>query len=728
MLASLFLGASLSLTSPIAPAATPTALAPASALLTATVEDIDDLKSRFAEEKEEVSSELLEAFTELGSEEAFDFLLDAYQKELETGAAQRRVLRSMAGFVDADPDLRRKALDLLEISIKQLDKKVRLRNAAVETLGEMEDPGRESLSEIILQVSTAGVRQKALEVFAEGMDGEDRDWLADIWRQKVKARSLSGGPRFTIFELSAEAMSVKELEESLSNPELRVRVAAMDALALKETEICVDRAEDLWKAAQTPPRERAAAARVLLRHDARGFTKVLIESVEESTRNANQSMTPWWKVAADAVRSVNDPDVNKAVGKYVSKAKNGGKLFVMRALRSADAKTVDSAAKKGLKDKALEVRVAAIRLLLESAVDRVPDQLLKLAIKAKDENEQVLAIQAVTDLRGADPAWIAELEKLAEKSRDVRVKSEALLQLGVLGEFHGELLTEALASDNPSLFRSGIRTVEALRSAEAVTLLIDRLGAGNTTFDAEATNVLGHLTGLRYRKNIDAWKNWWVDQADKFDPLSKERWSEINETRLELARTANTKAEFFGVQLETERIIFVVDVSGSMQEAIKDTGYGGGSSTGGGRGGPTRLDAAKQELTQALAKLDETAYFNILSFSGGVNALAKRMGKAAGKHLNKAKEFVGRMTPGGGTNIYGGFETAFADELVDTIIFLSDGQPSEGETIDPIAITERVKAWNAGRNVTVHCVSIGIDLGLLRRIAKDNGGEYTFIP
>ncbi|MHC4377766.1 MAG: VWA domain-containing protein [Planctomycetota bacterium] len=725
MLASLFLGAALPLIAPTVPAPALDALSATPAVL--AVDDLDALVKRLEEEKEEVSSEVLDEIVALGTEAAFDALLDGLQKGFETEAAKRRTLRALAGFTGADPEIRRRALDVLEVTAKQLDNKVRLRNTAIETLGKLEDPGRESLSQLILQVTTAGVRQKALDVFAETMDQKDREWLAQIWREKVKARSLAGGPRFSIFEYSADVMSVDELTEALSNPELRVRVAALDALSLKEGEVCVDRARDVWENPQSPTRERAAAARTLLRHDPKRFVKVLIESVGDSTVNANQSLDPWWRVAADAVRAVNDPDVNDAVAKFIGKAKNGGKLFVLRALRDAEPKPVDSAAKKGLKDKHLEVRVAAIRLLQESAVDRVPDELLKLALKGKDESEQVLAIQAVSELRGSDPAWIEELETIATKSRDVRVKSEALLQLAKLGEFREELMLEAMTSENPGAFRAAIRAVEALRSSEAVGMLVAQLGSGNSTFDAEATNVLGHLSGLRYRKNIEAWKRWWGDQGDDFQPLSEERWEEINETRLELARNANTKAEFFGVQLETERIVFVVDVSGSMQEAIKDQGYGGGSSAGAGRGGPTRLDAAKGELRQALDKLEEDAYFNILSFSGGVNALSKRMGKAQGKHLDKAKEFVGRMTPGGGTNIYGGFETAFADELVDTIIFLSDGQPSEGETTDPIVIAERVKAWNAGRNVTVHCISIGIDLGLLRRIARENGGEYTFI-
>ncbi len=730
MLASLFLGAALPLMAPTAPVLAPVEPLPAVLELASTAEDLESLVKRLEEEREEVSSEVLEAIVALGTEDAFNVLLDKLregQGGWETEAAKRRTLRALSGFTSADPELRRRALDVLELTAKKLDNQVRLRNTAIETLGEMEDPGRESLTQLILQVTTAGVRQKALDVFAESMDQKDREWLADVWREKVKARSLSGEPRFSIFEHSADVMSVDELKVALSNPELRVRVAALDALSKKEAEVCVEHAEGVWENQQSPTAERAAAARTLLRHDARSFTKALLESVEESTRGGNLSLNPWWRVAADAVRAVNDPDVNDDVAKFITKGKNGGKLFVLRALRDAEPKAVDSAAKKGLRDRDLEVRVASIRLLLESAVDRVPDELLKLATRGKDESEQVLAIQAVSELRGADPAWIEELGELAEKSRDVRVKSEALLQLAKLGEFRQELMLEAMTSENPGAFRAAIRAVEALRSPEAIGILVGQLGSGNTTFDAEATNVLGHLSGLRYRKNVEAWKRWWEDQGAEFEPLSELRWKEINETRLELARNANTKAQFFGVQLETERIVFVVDVSGSMQEAIKDQGYGGGSSTGGGTGGPTRLDAAKGELRQALEKLEEDAYFNILSFSGGVNALSKRMGKAQGKHLEQAKEFVSRMTPGGGTNIYGGFETAFADELVDTIIFLSDGQPSEGETTDPIVIAERVKAWNAGRNVTVHCVSIGIDLGLLRQIAQDNGGEYTFI-
>ena len=48
----------------------------------------------------------------------------------------------------------------------------------------------------------------------------------------------------------------------------------------------------------------------------------------------------------------------------------------------------------------------------------------------------------------------------------------------------------------------------------------------------------------------------------------------------------------------------------------------------------------------------------------------------------EASEYVAELGPLGGTNVHGGLKEAFADPEVDTIFFLSDGEPSMGDVVE----------------------------------------------
>jgi len=92
----------------------------------------------------------------------------------------------------------------------------------------------------------------------------------------------------------------------------------------------------------------------------------------------------------------------------------------------------------------------------------------------------------------------------------------------------------------------------------------------------------------------------------------------------------------------------------------------------------------------------------------------------------KAQGYIDGLGANGGTNLYDALALAFEDPLVDTIIVLSDGQPSAGTVIDPVLIREDVKRWNTVRKIKIHTVSIGTDFDVLKWLAQDSGGEHSF--
>ena len=62
---------------------------------------------------------------------------------------------------------------------------------------------------------------------------------------------------------------------------------------------------------------------------------------------------------------------------------------------------------------------------------------------------------------------------------------------------------------------------------------------------------------------------------------------------------------------------------------------------------------------------------------------------------------------------------------MDTIVLLTDGQPSVGEVTDTQEIRSRIERMNRTRKVLIHCVSVGRKSRFLRLLAEENGGIYT---
>jgi Ca-activated chloride channel family protein len=188
-----------------------------------------------------------------------------------------------------------------------------------------------------------------------------------------------------------------------------------------------------------------------------------------------------------------------------------------------------------------------------------------------------------------------------------------------------------------------------------------------------------------------------------------------------------------GKVIQNRDVCFVLDSSGSMA-------------------GP-KMEQAKKALLFCLANLNRGDRFEIIRFSTEAEALFNGLVSADGEHVRKAREFVESMKPIGGTAIDDALQKALAlqrgtglqpvrDDGVEQIahglktratedrpyvvIFLTDGQPTIGETReDPIV--DRVK--RLGGNVRVFSFGIGTDVNthLLDRIAGETKAFSQYV-
>jgi hypothetical protein len=80
----------------------------------------------------------------------------------------------------------------------------------------------------------------------------------------------------------------------------------------------------------------------------------------------------------------------------------------------------------------------------------------------------------------------------------------------------------------------------------------------------------------------------------------------------------------------------------------------------------------------------------------------------------------------GSTNLYGALKAAFEDEEMDSLVLLSDGDPTMGDLTHKPTILEAVEKWNRTMQATIHVVALGdADRFFLRALAVNTGGTFV---
>lgn len=171
------------------------------------------------------------------------------------------------------------------------------------------------------------------------------------------------------------------------------------------------------------------------------------------------------------------------------------------------------------------------------------------------------------------------------------------------------------------------------------------------------------------------------------------------------------------LQTPSVAMVMVIDRSGSMADAYN--GPGAGAS------GIAKIELAKDAAYLAATQLSNTDQVGVVVFD--TQAQWQVPLGPMGNPSNLVSP-IGRIAPGGGTNIYSGLAPAI--EALKTsqaknkhIILLTDGQDSEG--IDYHGLYQQAKQYG----ITISTVGLGEDVNssLLNEMATQGGGRYTFV-
>ena len=296
-----------------------------------------------------------------------------------------------------------------------------------------------------------------------------------------------------------------------------------------------------------------------------------------------------------------------------------------------------------------------------------------------------------------------------------------------------------------------------VRHKRSIQPLMDRLDPELGRLLADYTTALERITGRRFGLDIEAWRRFWSNFADRFEIPTAE---ELEAKRLAAEESAKRYAPgttYHGIETPSRAILFVVDVSGSMEnwimerERYEEGRYPSWS----------RMDIVSTELAETIRGLDANVNFNVLAFASGLKPWRKKLMPANALQKEAAAEWVLGLEPIGGasareaaeggvagpvdlsagkTNTYGALMYALgvldekqrvvgADDYrveVDTVFFLTDGDPTEGRYIDPNDILREVDAANSVRRVVIHVTAVGqINKVFLAELAKQNGGQFV---
>jgi hypothetical protein len=273
---------------------------------------------------------------------------------------------------------------------------------------------------------------------------------------------------------------------------------------------------------------------------------------------------------------------------------------------------------------------------------------------------------------------------------------------------------------------------------------------------ADIGAALASITGRDFGARTTQWQSFWETFGERFEIPTD---AEIARLRAEQAKhqavyQPGDGTSYHGVVTPSRAIVFVIDVSGSMEALVveKERFEGGGYPS------LLRIDIVKTELARTLETLEPWVEFNILAFATEVRPWKKDLVKANVLNKSSAVDWVNRLAAIGGasqedlakaglvgaanleagkTNTYDALMAALGappsgeedDDYavaVDTIFFLSDGRPSHGEYIEPKDILREVRRANELRRVVIHTIAIGeFQKDFMRELAAENDGAFV---
>ncbi len=326
-------------------------------------------------------------------------------------------------------------------------------------------------------------------------------------------------------------------------------------------------------------------------------------------------------------------------------------------------------------------------------------------------------------------------------------------------------VTARLGDEAWQVQTAAIEAVAALRPQAAVQPLIGLMRESGR-LRTECADALFRITALDFGVDPDKWQQQWdkLMAIDGWRIPTDEELAQKFASRKKYDAFYGKKEEtnaFAGIPTTSTNVLFVIDVSGSMDDLVVEVDKFRGYKD------RKRFTIVQTELLNTIDSLSAGTNFNIVAFASELHPWKKRLVPANVVNRDAARRFVERLKPIGGTEaqelarsglggsanlgagktntlaalLFGfgidpdkpkkkaavtGYDKSAIKRPLDTIYFLSDGRPSIGALIEPMEIVQEVNKQNELFRIVIHAIAIGdFSKDFLAQLARDNGGVFV---
>ena len=441
-----------------------------------------------------------------------------------------------------------------------------------------------------------------------------------------------------------------------------------------------------------------------------------------------------------------------------------------------------------------DVRAAAMEVVATYRDAETFQGLIDELPKLKDQKQRALWIEVLGNAKIAKAQPVLSAIVLEDRRATAAVKYRIARALGKIGRPEAAAALRVLLQDSDALVRlaasdsvgqlalteladgvialledrawqvqsSAVSTVGILRPPAAISPLIELMKKGGRLKE-ETAEALFLITALDFGVDPAMWERQWEQlQSIGWRIPTAEELAKAKEARKRSDAyygVAGDTTSFGGITTTSTRVLFIIDVSGSMDELVVererfDAGYSD----------YRKLTIVKTELSRTLDSLGQDTIFNIVAFASDLKLWKKYLVPANIVNKSSAQAWVKRLKSLGGneaqelaaaglggaanlaagkTNTYKALMHAFGIDpavkvapltgekvvlksKLDTVFFLSDGRPSTGKLVDTREILESVTETNQLYKIVFHTIAIGdFQKDFLRALAGDNGGVFV---
>lgn len=393
-------------------------------------------------------------------------------------------------------------------------------------------------------------------------------------------------------------------------------------------------------------------------------------------------------------------------------------------------------------------RVEAVRKLDDVSGPDAAELIWQFALGDDSPEVRLAGVELLAGWRDQDDVWKALLERTARATRKSGIDPKACSVLRALGGTENGDLQEAILGylnefletpqgnqrlvhtlvdelgrqanadalrtltlfSHAGLFRKNfgfrrcvLQGIVKVPGNDTITYLIDLLPELKGLVQQDVILHLIRVTGQNFRDDAAGWKAWWVRQNMQLP-------DEIETP----SGPPGAGGAYYGIPIGARRVVFVLDISGSMEMRGK-------------------FDAARRELSDAIKELPNGVQFDLVLFHAKVHVWQPELVPANDRARRQAVQHVMNQTTRGGTASFDALEAAFALDP-EAIYFVSDGEPRGGKLADPDAIVAAISEINHLRRVSVHAVGLGTNdpdaprlAKFMRGLADRNWGEYRAV-